>query len=190
MKTKQTIRDSRDANDEQASAQHTLNKQQKHEIDGSVAESFVVRASERRVCLRLHAFFPFALFSSCKSTDAFYTVFSSCFSLSLSFFFGQKKKKKKNPTPFVIIVRALQYVAPGQVLYGNNGPPIWSPGSSDGILHSLKIQAPLFFFSLFCNSPIIPSGYHKRTNCLLDLTKMEGPPLLFVKPGKPLLYTL
>lgn len=102
MKTKQTIRDSRDANDEQASAQHTLNKKTKHEVDESVAESFVVQASERRVRLRLHALFPFVLFSSCKSTDALYTVFSfSFFSLSLSFFLGQKKKeKKKPPTPF------------------------------------------------------------------------------------------
>lgn len=167
MKTKQTIRDSRDVNDEQASAQHTLNKKTKHEVDESVAESFVVQASERRVRLRLHALFPFVLFSSCKSTDALYTVFSfSFFSLSLSFFLGQKKKEKKKTThPLLLLLYPLCSTldtAPGQVLYGkNNVPPSWSPRKfrisvklpSMGFFTQRKKKfnssTAFFFFSLF-----------------------------------------
>jgi hypothetical protein len=118
MKTKQKIRDSRDANDEQASAQHTLNKKTKHEVDESVAESFVVRSSERAARLFASArSLPFRSVLFMQKHRRFVHCFFFFFFLSLfllSFWGrkkkGKKKKKKNHPPPFVIIVPALQYV--------------------------------------------------------------------------------
>jgi ABC-type nickel/cobalt efflux system permease component RcnA len=110
MKTKQTIRDSRDANDEQASAQHTPNKQQNTKIDGSVAESFVVRASGASVCVCTLSSLSFCSLHAKAPTlcTLFFLLFSLSLSLSLSFGAEKtKKNKKKPPTPFVIIVPAL-----------------------------------------------------------------------------------
>jgi hypothetical protein len=100
MKTKQKIRDSRDANDEQASAQHTLNKKTKHEVDESVAESFVVRSSERAARLFASArSLPFRSVLFMQKHRRFVHCFFFFFFLSLFLSFWGRKKKKP-PTPF------------------------------------------------------------------------------------------
>ncbi len=151
MKTKQTIRDSRDANDEQASAQHTLNKTRNRWI----SRGEFCGASERRVCLRLHALFPFVLFTSCKSTDPLY------FSLSLSLFLGQKVKKKQSPHPlcYYCTRSIVRWIQPKDRCFTEIMDPHIGPQEVPNFCKKLpsmgwdftqrKIQAPLFFLFFF-----------------------------------------
>jgi hypothetical protein len=135
MKTKQKIRDSRDANDEQASAQHTLNKKTKHEVDESVAESFVVRSSERAARLFASArSLPFRSVLFMQKHRRFVHCFFFFFFLSLFLsFWGRKKKKTTHPLLLLLYpLCSTLDTAPGQVLYGNNlYPQIGALGSSE-----------------------------------------------------------
>jgi hypothetical protein len=102
MKTKKTIRNSRDAKDEQASAQHTLHKQQNTKsMDQSRRVLWCERAA-RLFASALSLPFRSVLFMQ-KHRRVVHCFFFFFFSLSLSLF-GAEEKKKKNPTPFVIII--------------------------------------------------------------------------------------
>jgi hypothetical protein len=150
MKTKQTIRDSREANDEQASAQNTLNKQQNTK---SIDQSRRVLWCEARLFASARVL-PFRSVLFMQKHRRFLHCFFFFF-LSLSFFLGQEGKKK-TPTPFVIIVPALQYVgyrprtgAFTEIMdpqVGAQEGPNSRKAPVDGILHGVKFR---HRFSLF-----------------------------------------
>jgi len=187
MKTKQTIRDSRDANDEQASAQHTLHKQQNTK---SMDESRRVLWCERAARLFASALsLPFrsVLFMQ-KHRRVVHCFFFFFFFLSLSlslFFWGRKKKKTPHPLCYYYCTRSVvRRTQPQDRCFteimdpqvGAQEVQNFCKAPIDGILHSVKFRHRFFLFSsFFSNSPLYPPGI-KRQQMATGFDKNGSPP--------------